>query len=413
MKKAALFIALIASVLLVNAQPPKQMDRGDGTSNPTMVMDTNTLRLTVNPLGPEEAVRINSYIESRSHRLTFMGAIGIAALNTIITATSSLILDESVAGLQNLVTRKTRWERMIKNECTFVDSLSYINGLQDFYSKGSPNGALDPSDFNFNGFTLCAQRDGKDVLRFYCHVDTSEEGLSEIVDHSKFHLVLDSMYFYPYRCHLPNLMANQLCPERGKHYDRRTTFSFEDRDNLSVLLNFTITSSWYNQAIMLAKDVELGQFSIEVPIREDCLTDGVFIYKKDMEGMEPLTIAGDCFIVPRSYMPLTGGAPHWGTGEYNVKVVLTEHCSITKALRDDWKTDYHNLCQMKKQQKFWPRVLSYCVQNGFSILRCSLNSASSAAIGQWDWINQANIYTRGGGGASSGAAGSGKVPGGH
>lgn len=410
MKKATLFIALIASVLLANAQPPKQMNKGDGSYNPPLVMDTNTLRLTVNPLGSDEAVRINSYIESQNHRLAFLGAVGIAALNAIVTQTSSLILNESMGGLQDGITRKSQWERMIKNECTFVDSLSYINGLQDFYSKGSPNGALDPSDFNFNGFTLCAQRDGKDVLRFYCHVDISDEGLCEIVDHSKFHLVLDSMYFYPYRCHLPNLMANQLCLEKGKEYDRRTTFSFEDRDNLSVCIQFTITSSWYNQAIMLARDVELGQFSIEVPIREDRLTDGVFIYKNGMEGMEPLTIAGDCFIVPRSYMPLTGGTPHWGTGEYNVKVVLTEHCSITKAVRDDWKTDYRNLCKMKKHQSFWPKITSYCIQNGPNILRCSLSAASSAALGQWDWINQANTIGRT---PSSGAAGSGKVPSGH
>lgn len=405
MKKSILLIALIASVLFVNAQQPKQTDKGNGSSDHPMVMDTNTLRLTVNPLGPEEAVRLNSYIESRSHRLSFMGTVGIAALNALVTQTSSLIIDGTMGGLQDGITRKSRWERMIRNECTYVDSLSYINGLQDFYSKGSPNGALDPSDFNFNGFTLCAERDGEDVLRFYCHVDISDEGLSEIVDHSKFHLVLDSMYFYPYRCHLPNLMANQLCLEKGKEYDRRTTFSFEDRDNLSVCLHFTITSSWYNQAIMLARDVELGQFSIEVPIREDRLSDGVFIYKNGMEGMEPLTIAGDCFIVPRSYMPLTGGTPHWGTGEYNVKVMLTEHCSITKAVRDDWRADYRSLRKMKKNQKFWPKVTSYCIQNGVNMMRCSLSAASSAAIGQWGWINQA--------GSMGKASGGGKAAGGH
>lgn len=410
MKKVLLIIAIVASVFLGNAQPRMDMVSPNAHSNQQLVIDTNMLSLTVNTLDPAEALRINTFIESRERRLSFMATVGLTALSVLVTQTSNLIIDGTMGNIQEGISRKSKWERMIKNECVFVDSLSYIHGLNDFYAKGSPNGALDPSDFNFNGFTLCAKRDGKDVLRFYCHVDTSIEGLSEIVDHSKFHLVLDSMYFYPYRCHLPNLMVNQLCPEKGKDYDHHTTFNFKDRDNLSVCLNFTITSSWYNQAIMLAKDVELGRFSIEVPIREDCLIDSVFVYKNGMENNTPLTIAGDCFIVPRSYMPLTGGTPHWGTGEYNVKVVLAEQCGITKAVREDWKKDYRSIKKMKKNQKFWPKVTSYCIQNGPNLLRCSISAASSAAIGQWEWLNQAGY---GGKVSNSGAAGIGKVPGGQ
>ena len=363
---------LLTTVFFVNAQE----------------YDINTIQLNVNTLSDAETAKINQFIESKGSRLGFWGSIGMAVVNTVV----SNVVDESVSGILELTElsekRESEWRQMIKNECNYKESLTYVNNLTDFYSEGSLHSALDPSDFNFNGFTLNAKHNGKDVLCFYSHVDTDEDGLNEIVNHSMFRLVLDSMYFYPYRCHLPNLTANQILPEDDQEYERGVSFNFEERNNLSVSINFTITSSWYNQAIILNKDVELGSFSIQIPIRQEYLTDSVFIYKKGMPNMKPLEIAGRCFIVPRSYMPLTGGVDHWGTGEYNVEVTVAERCGVTQKISGNWKKDYRCLKKMKNDHPFWPAFKEYCVQEGNTLFQHSLRAASYEALRHWDWLYQ-------------------------
>ena len=372
MKKTLLTLIILATVLSISAQR----------------VNVNSIQLDVNTLSDAEAEKINHFIESQGNRLGFLGSVGMAVLSTIVTQT----VNESVTGIIDLTelpgTRKAEWNRMIQNECNYKESLTYVNNLTDFYSEGSRFSALDPSNFNFNGFTLNAKHNDKDVLCFYSHVDTEEVGLNEIVNHSKFRLVLDSMYFYPYRCHLPNLTANQIHPEKGKDYQRSTSFNFEERDNLTVSIDFTITSSWYNQAIILNKDIELGTFSIQIPIDQKSLTDSVFVYKRGMPNQKPLEIAGRCFIVPRSYMPLSNGVNHWGTGEYNVKVTVAEHCNITKEISDNWRRDYRRLRKMKNDQSFWPAARDYCIQEGNTLFQYSLKAASQEAINQWDWLKQ-------------------------
>lgn len=375
MKKTLFTLILLAAVLSFKAQsttPPQAL---------------NMFQMDVNTLDSDRSAKINQFIDSQRQNRSFFGTIGMAVLNTIITQTAG----EAVSGIIGLTEiteqRKNNWKEMIQNECRYEESLTYIDNLTDFYAKGSSNGALDPSDFNFNGFTLRARHEGKDVLRFYSHIDVSEAGLNEIINHSKFYLVLDSMYFYPYNCHLPNMAANHIYPDADETYERGVSFNFEERENLMVSINFTITSSWYNQAIMLFQDVELGKFNVQIPINEESLTDGVFVYKKGMSDKAPIEIAGSSFIVPRSYMPLTGGVPHWGTGEYNVSVTMTERCSISDEMLANWKQDYRRLKKMKKDNSTWPAISEYCVQQGSSLLRCSLYTASSTALRQWDWLN--------------------------
>lgn len=406
MKRFILTLTLLATMFFTIAQPP-QSQRGSNPSQTDQLKleASNSLQLDINTLEPAESQRINNFIDEQRHNRSFwstMGTIGIAALNTIVTQTTGIGISEVMNLIETPKKQEAEWNQMIQNECNYEESLTYINNLTDFYSKGTSNGALDPSDFNFNGFTLNAQHNGKDVLRFYCHVDTDDAGLNEIINHSKFCLVLDSMYFYPYHCHLPNMKANNICPEPDRTYERNVSFNFEERENLMVSISFTITSSWYNQAIMLAKDVELGTFSVQVPIDPNHLIDSVFVYKR-MPHDTLRRITGSCFIVPRSYMPLTGGAPHWGTGEYNVKVTVAEHCSISKELRNNWKEDYRHIKKMKKKQQFWPAAKDYCIQQGTSLLRCSLQTATTTAIKQWDWINSA------GGGMGSSTTGNGNM----
>lgn len=381
MKKNTLLFIFILLLLFVNAQIPTQENEMCQQSNGIEVPPKNSLRLDINAMSPEQTEKINSFISSNRGNRSFMLTMGTALLGTLVYNFADITVNEIMKIADIRKNQKNEWRDMIWNECIYEDSLSYINNLGDFYSEGSYFGALDPANLQFNGFTVESKKDGQDVLKFYCHVDTSEKGLREIYSHSKFRLVLDSMYFYPYRCHLPNMSANYIYPEEGKEYDRNTRFSFDDRSDLTVSLNFDITSSWYNEAIILAKDVELGSFSVQIPIDEESLTeDSVFIYKKGIEGMEPLAIAGDCFIVPRSYMPLPGGTAHWGTGEYNVRFTLVEECDITDEMWANWKEDYRCLRKMKKDSKVKDYFISLYRQNGNSVMRDLLDSASRTAI---------------------------------
>ena len=282
------------------------------------IVHINSLSLKVNTMTSDQAETIDRYINGQKAR-GFWLSIGQAALSSLAGSGSAIIINEIMKVAQ--------------------------------IREGSYHGALDPADLNFNGFTLNAQRDGNDVLLFYSHVDISEDALNEIFNHSKFRLVIDSMYFYPYRCHLPNWSANSIFPEKGKDYGRCTHFSFDERDNLTVNLDFTITSSWYNEAIILAKDVELGTFSVQVPIEKSKLTDSVFVYKTGRKDMDSLTMAGECFIVPRSFMPLPGGKARWGTGEYNVRVTVSERCTLTPKMQENWEKDLRCLRRMKKENK--------------------------------------------------------------
>ena len=382
MTRILLITSMLLTLTFANVKAQTSENAEAKKPNKTEVIKRNSIQLDVNTMTPEQASKINGFITSRQTDRGFWLTIGKALLNTITSSTSSITINEIMKIANIRENKMNAWEEMIDNECYYVDRLSYVNSLTDFYSEGSYNGALDPADLHFNGFTLNAQRNGKDVLKFYCHVDTSEEGLCEIYNHSKFRLVLDSMYFHPYQCHLPNWTANQIYLEEDKEYDRNTQFSFDERDNLMVSLSFAISSSWYNEAIILAKDVELGSFNIQVPIEQSSLIDSVFVYKRDNAEGKKLNIAGDCYIVPRSFMPLPGGKAHWGTGEYNVKVTISEQCSITPEMEENWKEDYRCLKRMKKENKVKKYFIDIYEQNGNSIVRSLLESATRTALNE-------------------------------
>lgn len=379
MNRIVLFATLLLSFTFLDAKAQTTEVEETKKANQAAVVPINSLRLDINTMTPEQTSKIKDFVTSNQTNRGFWLAMGNALLSTFTGSASNITVNEIMKVTQIRKNRKRAWQEMIDNECLFVDSLTYVNSLTDFYSEGSFNSALDPSHLCFNGFTLNSQKEGKDVLKFYCHVDTSEEGLYEIYNHSKFHLVLDSMYFYPYRCHLPNWSANHIYLDKDKEYSRSTCFSFDERDNLTVGINFTISSSWYNEAIILAKDVELGTFNVQVPIEKNSLTDSVFVYKKDMEGIAPLTIAGDCFIVPRSFMPLPGGTAHWGTGKYNVKVTISEHCNLMPEMRENWRKDYRCLKRMRKENKVKEYFINLYEQNGNTVMRSLLETASKTA----------------------------------
>ncbi len=373
MKRIILFATLLLSLTFVDAKA--QTEEIQKPTNTDVVM-RDALMLDINTMTSEQTTQINKFISDHQANRGFWILMGKTLLSTVASFATSVATDEVMKIATIRDKKKEAWDEMIENECNYVDELTYTNSLTDFYSEGSYNSALDPAGLRFNGFTVNVLRNGKDVLKFYSHVDTSDEGLYELYNHSKFRLVLDSMYFYPYRCHLPNWSANQIYLEDDKEYPRNTGFSFDERNNLTVSLNFDISSSWYNEAIMLVKDVELGSFNIRVPIDKSSLTDSVFVYKRELEGKKTLNITGDCFIVPRSFMPLPGGKSHWGTGEYNVKVTVSEHCNITSEIEENWEKDYRCLRRMKKENKVKKYFINLYKQNGNSVMRSIIESAT-------------------------------------
>lgn len=371
---------------------------------------SNTLQMSVNTINANDSIRINNYIQRQKKSRSLLATAGLSILGSVVNDATSIFINEimNIANIRS--NQQAEWEELIENECYYLDSLSYTNGLRDFYSEGSFDGPLDPANFNFNGFTLESTRYGDDVLKFYCHVATDEAGLNQIFNHSKFNLVLDSMYFNPYNCHLPNLAANEIYPDEEVDYGRNLSFSFDDRENLIVSLYFSITSSWYNEAVMLFRDVNLGGFTVQIPINEEKLENGVFVYKRadidanrefyenhrdlfdpesptydttlSMPDTTYLTISGDCFIVPRSYMPMPGGISHWGTGEYNVEFYITEQCNITDEMRENWRRDYKKINRMKKESKVGSYMVSLYRQYGNIMVRNMIESASYSAIQQ-------------------------------
>ena len=371
----------------------------------------DALRMSVNSISANDSIRINDYVQRQRKSRSFLATAGLAVLGTLVNDASSIFITE-IMDVVNIRDRmQQEWSDLIDNECYYLDSLSYMNSLSDFYSQGSFDGPLDPANLNFNGFTLTSQHNGYDVLKFYCHVATDEAGLNQIFNHSKFQLVLDSMYFDPYSCHLPNMAANGIYPDEEKDYQRNLTFSYDDRENLIVGLYFSISSSWYNEAVMLAKNVHLGSFNVQIPIEEYELDDdGIFVYKREtidanreyykthQQQFDPeselydstlempdttyLSINGNCFIVPRSYMPLPGGVAHWGTGEYNVHLYLVEQCNITNEIRKNWRSDYRKLNKMRKESVAGTYLVNLYRQYGNSVVRTVLETASNAALYQ-------------------------------
>lgn len=287
-----------------------------------------------------------------------------------ITATLDVIGTEIVNLAHYKKNQKRKWMEMIERECNYTDSIQNLQGLQDFYSETSTIGALDPSNLNFNGISIRGMREGKEVLYLSCHIDTAR--LSHLIQHSKFNLVLDTMAFHPYECHLPNLQANGIRLMKGQQCERDNSFSFDERTNLRVGIEMEIFSSWINEAVMVMDNVKLGAFKMNININTH---DPIFTYSRRQIEQNKLNarrsaynnqlsaadttfigIEGDCFVVPRSFMPVNGGQRMWGTGEYNIKVKMRESCQFSndeeknKKMKQ-WYRDYKQLRKMQRKGK--------------------------------------------------------------
>lgn len=225
-----------------------------------------------------------------------------------------------------------------------------------------------------------------------------------------FTLVIDSMAFYPYNCHLPNLTANGIKTMNGLRHGRAAIkgdsivrpgtggngFSFDECNDLRVKISFSIFSSWINQAIQIHKDVELGNFTFDIAIpdnvrlfsysRKTIIDRAQKLPENERESFlnsHLLRVEGDSFVVPRSYMPLSNGRPMWGTGEYTIKVKVSESCRFAdnsdKARH--WREDYKRLRQMQQRsgevEEYFTTLWN---QYGTQLVKSSYSSTLKTAL---------------------------------
>lgn len=401
MKKQIFLIisAVILGLNNVSAQPNQKNKPKEDNGIMTGINRNNTetsFVLNINSMDRAKKEKLNRVAANyRSRNRGILSDFGNSMLAGGVAAVVNVIGTE-IINLTKVRSRQHKaWLEMRQKECTFVDSLLSVKGQSDFYSQQSNYGPLDPSDMNFDGFTLRANRYGKEVLRMVCHIDTTR--FDHLFLHSKFYLVVDSIVFHPYRSFLPNLKANRINKPRENasqneidYWNTISSFSFDEHQTPSINIKMDVSSSWINELVQVYQNVRLGTFSINIPINESELNDSVYVYSREKaiaENRKIIEMDGDCFIVPRSYMPVSANNPSWGTGEYKMKVVLTEKCRYNP---DDerskhWHRDYKQLVRMqnngKAKNEYLNDVVTTFRDNGNTILKATYTPVLTALPG--------------------------------
>lgn len=421
--KTKLFLITCVLMLTANLAKAQSSHSQPGKGNPNedimSGLDMNSMEtsfvLNINPMNEERKDKLNRVASNyRSHNRSILTDMGNSMITGGVAAIINIIGTEIINLTQIRSRQKKAWEQMRQKECMFVDSLQSVKGQSDFYGRQSTYGPLDPSDMNFDGITLKANRGGKEVLKMVCHIDTMK--FDHLFLHSKFYLVVDTIIFHPYRSFLPNLKANHIEKPRANeasqdeidYWNTISQFSFEEHQSPIVNIQMEIYSSWINELVQVYQDVKLGSFSVNIPINERDLTDSVYIYSRKQaitENRPIINMDGDCFVVPRSYMPVAANNPSWGTGEYKMKVVLSEKCRYNpKAGRSkNWHRDYKQLVRMRNHGKAKNEYLNDVVttfrDNGTTILKATYTPVLNALPGML------GIGASSGGGASKAGAG--------
>ena len=303
-------------------------------------------------------------------------------LGDLLTGYLSLGTSSLMSASQNLLSagvslikeaardKRPDWEKAVNGESRFVKSLPMITEVIDFYGAPSTVGAMDPSNMKFSGFG-CSQyitildEDGqpedKEVFYLSCSIKDDDSGLARILNHSKFEVQVDELRFNPYLANLPN---DTLSVSEAT----KIPFSFENRKDFEFKVKANLFSSWINEAIMINKDVPLGEFIVTAKIDPDKLdNDQVFRYNRlNPDDKEKVVyVIGDSFIVPRSYIGSTdmqNSTPSWGTGQYRVEMQIEESCRINDKY---YKTADGKKWQKDKWNKEW-KLMSKRPQRGKS-----------------------------------------------
>lgn len=412
MKKLAILLAAMLSTTTVSlAQRPASGPAPMGMDTKNMSLDQ--MIVDVNHMDDKTRDKLNQVASNyRSQSRSAFTDISKSMLYGGVSTVFSIIGNEIISLTKIRSQQKKRWMEMRQRENLFSDSLQSAKGQSDFYRKPSTYGALDPSDMNFDGITFRATRQGKDVLKMVCHIDTTR--FDHLFLHSKFYLVLDTIEFHPYESYLPNLSANRINGIDPKSQDKEqidfwntiSKFSFSEQKNPSINIRMDFFSSWINEAVMVQQDVKLGSFTLDIPINEMDIKDSVYFYSRQeaiQQNKRLIDISGDCFVVPRSYMPVSANNPSWGTGEYKMKVVMTERCQYNPAAgrSTNWHKDYKQLVRLqnhgKSKNEYISNVISTFRESKDNIIKATYTPLLNTGL------SSLGLSPSAGGGASAAA----------
>lgn len=425
MKKIMMILAALLSASTISfaqgrAGEPKEM----GLEKQSMNLDQ--MIVNVNHMDDKTREKLNQVAANyRQQSRSAFTDISKSMLYGGVSTVFSIIGNEIISLTKIRSQQKKRWMEMRQRENLFCDSLQSAKGQSDFYRKPSTYGALDPSDMNFDGITFRATRHGKNVLKMVCHIDTTR--FDHLFLHSKFYLVLDTIEFHPYESYLPNLSANRINGLDPKNKDKEqidfwntiSKFSFTEQKNPSINIRMDFFSSWINEAVMVQQDVKLGSFTLDIPINEIDIKDSVYFYSRQeaiKENKRLIDISGDCFVVPRSYMPVSANNPSWGTGEYKMKVVMTEKCQYNPAAgrSTKWHKDYKQLVRLqnhgKAKNEYISNIISTFRESKDNIIKATytplLNTGlSSLGLNTATGVGAAKMGAMGGAGKAGAAQG--------
>lgn len=373
--KRSVLIFVILSLLLPSVYSQKK--GGEANKNSGNISGQRRYTIFLNEGDEQNIQEFNRGLrdlreKSQTNRGLLDNLLGLyksSAAGQIVSVTSSL-LDMGVQAIVSATkSKKPEWEKAVKKESTFLRRLPMQMEILDFYKYPSTQGPLDPENMNLNGFGCRQvvmlnegdQIEEKEVFYMVCKVDTSAAGKARMLNHSKFTVVLEELRFNPYLCDLPN-------DSLGTDVTYRIPFDWEKRKDLKFKVNADITSSWINQAMMIYNDEPLGSFEIEAAIEEDKLDeDGIFRFSKWNPGdsVKNVSVKGECFLVPRSYV---GGADGmatdtWGTGQYKVEMAVYETCNINNAYynqkehSNEWKNEWKKIKKRRKNKSVWTQIL--------------------------------------------------------
>ena len=430
-----LFITMLISIASISAfSQPKQggdahpMPQTGEISLPASLdgmMQENKFIVDINPMTTEKRRHLDRMASRyRENSRSVLTTLGKSMMIGGVTSAINVLTTELVNLTKVRKNQKQKWMEMRNKECVFIDSLCSVNGQRDFYRLPSSYGPLDPSDMNFDGITFRASRGGKDVLRMVCHLDTTR--LSHLFLHSKFYLVLDTLEFHPYQSFLPNLSANRVMgPDANASDDEKaywntiSHFDFAEQKDPKLKIRLDFSSSWINEAVQIHRDVFLGSFDIEIPVKENNMTGSVYFYSRQQalaEGKPTIDVSGDCFVVPRSYMPVSAQNPSWGTGEYKLKVVMSETCRYNPDGKraKNWHDDYKQLVRMqnngKASNEYWTSIKSAVIDNSTTILKSPYTPLFSYGMNALGLQTTTAGAAGKAGGARPGAAAGGNMP---
>lgn len=380
MRYILILLTALASTGVLMAKPVTDSSAPQRNAKMKTVTGQRKYRLVVNEGNDSTVTEFNRGLESvrgnmgnRGFVDNLVGLYKTSAAGQAVSLTSSLV-DLGVNTLiQATKSRQPEWEKAVRRESKFTRHLPMQMEILDFYRNPSVNGALDPTDMNFNGFG-CKQvieytdEDGNiredEVFYVSCKVRDDDQGKARMLHHSKFEVEIDTLRFNYVICDLPN---DSLRDDTGS----RIGFSFDKRKNLKFIVDATITSSWINQAMMVFKDQPLGEFRIVASIDPAMIDeDGVFRYYsgRDRESGKDVMVTGDCFLVPRSYVGSTdmeNNQDSWGTGQYKVEMNVSETCDINPAYymtggkwdSARWKPEWKKIKSRHKSPTFFQQAL--------------------------------------------------------